>query len=1223
MDSLKSRLARNRLLQTLAVGLCAFALVLAQIHYPILSAPTVTLAVPATFAYLVAFAIGWRCLPGLALGTCLATLIGQFGVLDSLVTVVATVLQGVFISAVRHYFPPIGGQVRQLTRLLIAAAGLAVLHGVFIGGVWYMLDRPNPILEGRSAIALAWAATTLFAPVALLQKPSAQSRTILRVIEFGMIIVLTIFAAQMISNDSSPLWLGIPFPIANAFLAVFTWACVRFYLPGSLTVITVSFAILTLNAVVRGTFYPDFPITLSISIQLEFLTGLGILVSVLYLIAAMAGDRSLAAQEITRLHAELTNYTAVLQKQVQESAEKNAFLEAVVAQLPAGVIIVGPAGQILQRNERHRLLFETTNATQLTDLPQRKLSSSGRLRLPYDHFPIVRAIHHGEATDGLSVRAELANGQTTDFHLCATPVRNSEGAIIGAVSVLTDVSERNKTLKQLRESEQKLRVALQSTHMIVAEWHRADGRYVEPEAIVNWFKLPAGTKLKTVMDLLPFVHPEDVDGVRARIHFLMTSDPQSELIFRVRVPNEQDIWILSRSLIQTDESNQPNGMMMSVLVDVTERYQQLDQLRLLESAVVHARDAVIILENQPRHGGGRSVLYVNDAFTKLSGYAAEDVIGRSLHLLRGPNSDATTLEQLRDALDERRAFQCELLNYRKDGSEFWVELSVVPVPDRTGDCSHWVMIQRDVSDRKRADAELRRSQELLAEAQRIAHIGSWEYYRQSEQVNWSDEEYRIFGVEPSEFAPSTKEFFKLIHPDDIVRVGASFQNCLAQNASGHVETDFRIVRPNGEVRHVHEECLVECDSEGNFVRLRGVTQDVTAHRLAQEQLIQAQKMELIGQMAGGIAHDFNNVLTGLIGNLDLVSISPDDPNRRLIDTATRAAFRATDMTRKLLGFARKSQLRTAPISLAPIVAEVIELVGRTTDPRIQLRPAIHTTARVDGDITLLSQVLLNLCLNARDAMPGGGWIEIRVDEETVSPSPQLLSGHTGRFVRLTVEDNGVGIPPDVKAHIFEPFFTTKPVGEGTGLGLPMVHGIIEQHRGWVECYSEVGKGTRFDLYLPVCAELADPIWNTPPALTQTPQPIIDRTKTADERKMTVLLVDDEEMIRELARAVLEANGYTVLEACDGEQAIEVYRERRDEIDLTILDLTMPRLSGQDTFRALMELDREVRVLFSSGYSSETLADTEGAIGLLPKPYRPADLIEAVGSAIHSRFAPVT
>ena len=259
-----------------------------------------------------------------------------------------------------------------------------------------------------------------------------------------------------------------------------------------------------------------------------------------------------------------------------------------------------------------------------------------------------------------------------------------------------------------------------------------------------------------------------------------------------------------------------------------------------------------------------------------------------------------------------------------------------------------------------------------------------------------------------------------------------------------------------------------------------------------------------------------------------------------------------------------------------------------------------------ADSTLLSQVLLNLCLNARDAMPGGGSIEIR---SAIVPGSESAAGDS---IRITVEDTGSGMAPEVLARVFEPFFTTKPVGQGTGLGLAMVHGIMTQHRGRVEVDSSVGRGTRFDLYLPRAGMGAATALPRPASAIDCP---LDRTPMPQSRRQKILLVDDEMMIRELGRAVLESGGYTVVEAEDGEEALAAFRATDSEIDLVLLDLTMPKLSGQDTFRAMAAIDPRARILFSSGYSSDDFAGIEGACGLLPKPYRPQVLLDAVRRAL--------
>ncbi len=918
-----------------------------------------------------------------------------------------------------------------------------------------------------------------------------------------------------------------------------------------------------------------------------------------------------ARRRVARLREELAREQAAAQARAADAEQKVVLLDAVLAQLPAGVMIVRADGSVLHRNARYRQMHGRAAAVVLAEDPEVRLSSTLTHRIPFDQLPLVRALRGGEAVDAWSGRLHPAGGSVIDVMVSATPLRGTDGELLGAVSVTADVTAQKEAARQLRRSEDKLRVALQAANTTVIEWDATSGNISDPRAFARWLELPDGTPFASVADLLPLVNPADADPLADKVNALMRGNPRCEMVFRVTSPADgRTRWVLSRNTAR-EEDDQPTGTVTSVLVDVSERYRHMDRLRLLESAVVHARDAVVILEGSPQDGGGRSVLYVNDAFFRMTGYAADEVIGRSLHFLRGPDSDEATLAALRDALNDGRAFQCELLNYRKDGTRLWVELSVVPVPDPTGRWSHWVMIQRDASDRKAAEAELRASRQMLADAQQIAHIGSWEFDPHTGANRWSEEEYRIFGLDPAAGPPTQDEVMALIHPDDRPRVMALHADPHTPQPDLPTAVEFRILRPGGEVRHMYAVWAVERAADGTLLRVNGVTHDITDRKQTQEQLIQAQKMELIGQMAGGIAHDFNNMLTGLIGHLELIRLPAGDPNRRLLDTVQMAALRATKMSKNLLGLARKSELRRSAVALGPVVDEVAELVGRTCDPRIELSTAVHTSAPVEADPTFLHQVLLNLCLNACDAMPHGGRLGVSVDAVDLPPDA-TPPGRDRRCVRVRVEDTGMGMPADVRAKMFEPFFTTKEVGKGTGLGLAMVQSIIEQHHGWVECESEVGRGTRFDVFLPRGELTLDPPSELRPPDTR-PLPITPMP--TDERVRTVLVVDDEPMIRDLARAVLETSGYRVLEAHDGEHAVEVFRDHMADIDLVVLDLTMPRMSGRDTFRALVELQASARVMFSSGYSADDLSDTTGVIGMLPKPYRPTELLSAVGRAL--------
>jgi PAS domain S-box-containing protein len=579
----------------------------------------------------------------------------------------------------------------------------------------------------------------------------------------------------------------------------------------------------------------------------------------------------------------------------------------------------------------------------------------------------------------------------------------------------------------------------------------------------------------------------------------------------------------------------------------------------------------------------------------------------------------------------------ELKNYRKDGVPFWVDLSLVPVPDPNGGAAHWVMIQRDITDRKKAEDALLRSEGLFR--------GIFE--NTSAGVSLTDASGRFVSCNPSFVAMTGRTVEELLtltpsaitHPDD----WAAQLPLMAEIRAGlrdHFNILKRYVWPNGEVLWVELSFVAVYGPTGEYEYGLGVSLNVNERRRLEDQLRQAQKMDAIGQMAGGVAHDFNNLLTAVLGNLALVNLPRNDPNRALLATVEQAAVRAADLTGKLLGYARRNQLVFAPINPADAFDEVVGLLHRTLDPRVQLVVRVAADCEpVHADPTLLTQALMNLCLNSRDAMPQGGTLSLIAEMvEVTAANADRFPGDSrpGRFVRLAVLDTGTGMAEEVKSRIFEPFFTTKGQGKGTGLGLPMVQGIVKQHQGWVTCSSTWGRGTRLDLYLPPAdpSVVARSILRSPPSaatteveLVQTPLPRVIRGFKEDlsegveedaaepDLKATILLVDDESMIRELGQVVLDRAGFRVLTADDGVAAVDVFANEHEEIDLVILDVTMPRMSGRDAFRHLLEIDPAARILFSTGYSDEHIAELDGAVGLLSKPYRPHELLTAVQSAL--------
>jgi PAS domain S-box-containing protein len=478
----------------------------------------------------------------------------------------------------------------------------------------------------------------------------------------------------------------------------------------------------------------------------------------------------------------------------------------------------------------------------------------------------------------------------------------------------------------------------------------------------------------------------------------------------------------------------------------------------------------------------------------------------------------------------------------------------------------------------------------------------------SRVFGWTLDELRGRAIPfvPEANRPETEEMI------DQVRRGISF--------SGR---ETRRFTKSGQIIDVSISGATYNDPEGRPLGSVIILRDITEGRRLEKQLIQAQKMEAVGTLAGGLAHDFNNLLTGILGNLDLMArnLAPDDPLLKPIRAADKAASRAADLTGQLLTFGRRAPERFHAVSVTASVEETAQILRETVDRRITISTRLaEKLPLVLSDEAQLGQLVMNLCLNARDAVmeamderSADYRPEIVVQVETAEVDERYCADHhyarPGTHLCLSVIDNGTGMDVETQAHIFEPFFTTKEVGKGTGLGMSMVYGLVKQMAGWITFETEPGAGSRFDVFLPLARE--------------HPRPEAEEFAEAGlpGGRETVLLVDDEEFVRDLGRTILTELGYRVLLAGDGAEALEVYRARGDEIDLVILDLTMPRLSGRQVMTEILKDRPGALIVISSGFSDETRESdltSLGAAAFIPKPYRLDHLARVVRRVLDSR-----
>ncbi len=522
------------------------------------------------------------------------------------------------------------------------------------------------------------------------------------------------------------------------------------------------------------------------------------------------------------------------------------------------------------------------------------------------------------------------------------------------------------------------------------------------------------------------------------------------------------------------------------------------------------------------------------------------------------------------------------------------------------------------TEREEARETIRERGAHLDEVEGIAHLGSWELDVTSGRRIWSDEIYRILGMEPQASEATYEGFIEAVHPDDRPAVHAIYFDALREGKD-NFEIEHRVVRKgSGEVRHVYERCEHLRDAGGEVTRSVGIMQDVTERRKAQEereklqeQLIAAQKMEAVGRLAGGVAHDFNNMLGVILGHTDLALLQGgiSEKARAHLTEIRTASERSARLTQQLLAFARRQTIAPRVLDLNESVAGLLKMLRRLLGEDVDLAwvPG-GNLCKVKMDPSQLDQILANLCVNARDAIPGVGKITIETknvtfDESSSAGRPDLTPG---QFVMLRVSDNGTGMGEDVLEHLFEPFFTTKGVGKGTGLGLATVYGIVKQNNGFIEVQSAPGVGTTFEIYIPSCA--GQTTERGVPAGPQSP-------RGSGE---TVLLVEDEAAILDLGKVMLEGMGYTVLGADTPDRAIRLAETHAGAIHLLITDVVLPGMDGKDLAERLRRARPGIKCLFMSGYTSDVIAPRgvlEEGVHFIQKPFSTEELAAKVRSAL--------
>jgi len=884
-------------------------------------------------------------------------------------------------------------------------------------------------------------------------------------------------------------------------------------------------------------------------------------------------------------------------------SESQALYHSLVEQMPAGIFRKDAAGRYVFVNPFFCQLRGISPDQFLGKLPSELAESEGDLKVvaAEHHDQIMRTGKTVEAMDEFHHR----DGRTLYFHVVKTPVFDANGKIVGSQGILFDVTQRKQEAAALATSVALLRTTMEATNnglLVVDTNNRVtvfNSRFLELMDIPRDVAEAADDSAVLELARQRVVDPEEF-LCRVKEHY---ANPEKVSFDILKLKNGKVVERVSHPQRLGDKII---GRVWSFR-DITDRRKAekavLDRERLLRQVIDLVPHFIFAKDRESRY------LLVNRACAEAHGLTVEAMTGqRNSEFMDDQAQAEAFMSDDREVIDSGRPkFIPEERLTLKDGSVRILETIKMPftMPGQSGPAVLGVAV--DITARKAAEQQLEQMA-VIVESSEEAIIGS---DLAGGITSWNRGAENVFGYSAAEIVGQSA---LLLCPMDLHYEQAEILGRIGRGEGLKQQTDR--LRKDGKRIRISATISPLKGSQGQVIGAAMIARDITRQQMLEEQLRQSQKMEAIGQLAGGVAHDFNNILAVIQMQIELAKMDGHftAEQEMCLGEIETAARRGANLTRQLLLFSRRQRLQPRELDLSDSITSMTKMLRRILgeDIQIQFKYASQPLF-VLADAGMIDQILMNLTLNSRDAMPGGGHLiietaAVEMDELAVV---QSMQGRPGSFVRLGVSDTGSGIPPDVLPRIFEPFFTTKDVGKGTGLGLATVFSIVQQHQGWINVASEPGRGTTFDIYFPRLIKAPDQPAAAAPTLA-----------TMTGGKETILLVEDDDALRASVHRCLSGLGYRLLEAASGAAALRIWHEHRGEINLLLSDLIMPGgMTGRELGERLQEDDPKLKLVFVSGYSADIfkgdITPRQG-VKFLAKPFAAQALAETVRACLDEK-----